>query len=142
MAIFSFRPPPPGALRRRDGDVPADWAETMPSLFDDGDLAGRPVFVTDGPARPEPATTDLDPLPPLGLDLPVAPGPAGLPASPADRRPDPGFAKNLTARPQNDEGPGTGWYLSSWDLLQGCEVIEGTPIELLPPEWQRKRPRY
>lgn len=150
MAIFSFRPPPPGAPPRRGGDVPADWAETMPSLFlDDGEPPARPAFVTDAsaaqpqPTGPDPAGQELEPLA-LDLDtrLPMAAPVLSTAGPTASRRPDPGFAMSLTARPHNDDGPGAGWYLSSWDLMQGCEVIEGTPIDLLPPEWQRKRPRY
>lgn len=136
MAIFSFRPPPPGSARARAGAVTADWAETRPSAFDDDLLAdaafGHGVFATDAPVSVIAA--------PAVDTVPIALGASPAAAVPP-RRPDPGFAKNLTARAQSDDLLGAGWYLSSWDLMQGCDVIEGTPIDLLPPEWQRKRPR-
>lgn len=150
MAIFSFRPPGPSVRRRSSLDVPPDWAETRPSEFADSELSadyGHPSFAAD-PEPTVPAPLD-DRLPspsrfePMRSAVPAsASGSASSSASAsAVARPDPGFAKNLTARAQSDELLGAGWYISSWDLMQGLDVIEGTPIDLLPPEWQRKRPR-
>lgn len=149
MAIFSFRPAPGAHRRSTSADPPADWAETRPSAFPDADgpaplRAG--AFRTDpersvpqvranasAPARPAADRPGKSPEPPP--EIAAAFGGLGEPA------PDPGFAKALTARAQSDDLLGAGWYISSWDLMQGCDVIEGTPIDQLPPEWQRKRPR-
>ena len=146
MAIFSFRPPAGG--RRRKDLQPPDWDDTRPVEFADSALAAA-VVDTSAFADSDFAESEFAP----GLNGhrvgPRAAVPPGLSASiVADSipvgpngKPHPGFAKNLTARPQDDEPLGAGWYISSWDLLQGCDVIEGAPIDLLPPEWQRKRPR-
>ncbi len=138
MAIFSFRPPAGSSRRRSSLDVPADWAETRPSEFAESELSatyGHASFASD----PEPTTGSggLDTTPMAS----VYDGVNDPNSSNRGARPDPGFAKNLTARAQSDELLGAGWYISSWDLMQGLDVIEGTPIDLLPPEWQRKRPR-
>jgi hypothetical protein len=140
MAIFSFRPAA-SATRRRGLDVPSDWAETRPSEFAESELAGAafgsPSFEAD-PDASSPGGFDTAPAHGGRLSPVVA---ESADATAAAQRPDPGFAKNLTARAQSDELLGAGWYISSWDLMQGLDVIEGTPIDLLPPEWQRKRPR-
>jgi hypothetical protein len=140
MAIFSFRPPS-GNSRRRHVDVPADWAETRPAEFGESELAGAafgsPSFAAD-PEPTSPGGFDAHPAAAVRLSPMVA---EAADATDAAQRPDPGFAKNLTARAQSDELLGAGWYISSWDLMQGLDVIEGTPIDLLPTEWQRKRPR-
>lgn len=137
MAIFSFRPPASG--RRKGGpQPPPDWDDTRPVEFDDAELAAsvvdsrfdRPTFEDSGFAPDLTARSRGGAGPGIDPD-----------ALEAGMHPHPGFAKNLTARPQDDEPLGAGWYISSWDLLQGCDVIEGAPIDLLPPEWQRKRPR-
>ncbi len=147
MAIFSFRPSPPGSARSRAGAIAADWAETRPSTFDDELLVdaafGHGAFATDLPAPTgfAPPSAAVQATAPMTLGIPVPPVASPQAVTQAPQRPDPGFAKNLTARAQSDDLLGAGWYLSSWDLMQGCDVIEGTPIDLLPPEWQRKRPR-
>jgi hypothetical protein len=171
MAIFSFRPPASGrrkvgptpppdwdvtrpsefdALRPDAADAfepsgfePAGFAESdfAPPAFDEPrptparPAAGRAAAVAAaGPSLV--ATVPVDGSPPRRMN----PGAVADPVLP-ELAPNPGFAKNLTARPYNDEPLGAGWYISSWDLLQGCDVIEGAPIDLLPPEWQRKQPR-
>ncbi|MCU0774109.1 MAG: hypothetical protein MUC74_06270 [Ideonella sp.] len=166
MAIFSFRPPASG--RRKTGPTPPpDWDVTRPSEFDalrpEAAEAFEPSgFEPSGFAESGFAPSALDeprPTPPrpeagrsatvaTAATVPVersrqarmAAAAAVDPALP-ELAPNPGFAKNLTARPHNDEPLGAGWYISSWDLLQGCDVIEGAPVDLLPPEWQRKQPR-
>lgn len=171
MAIFSFRPPASGRRKTGptpppDWDVtrpsefdalppeatnafepsgfePSGFAETgfAPPAFDEPRLA---------PARPGAGRAAMGTAasPSTAATVPVdesrrarmASGASVDPAL-AEGAPNPGFAKNLTARPHNDEPLGAGWYISSWDLLQGCDVIEGAPVDLLPPEWQRKQPR-
>jgi hypothetical protein len=164
MAIFSFRPPASG--RRRNGPTPPpEWDVTRPSVFDDPTMdtpdtdfapsGFEPVsaFADSGfsPLRAEAGATSPS-LPPSATRAArraalnaAAQALAAQAASAADvpvpAAPDPGFAKNLTARPHNDEPLGAGWYISSWDLLQGCDVIEGAPVDILPTEWQRKQPR-
>jgi hypothetical protein len=137
MAIFSFRHPAPSVRRRSSLDVPADWAETRPSEFADSELSSQAYGHASFAADPEPTV----PAPLQELPAPTRYEPMAAAPSVIASRPDPGFAKNLTARAQSDELLGAGWYISSWDLMQGLDVIEGTPIDLLPPEWQRKRPR-
>lgn len=154
MAIFSFRPPSSNGRRPLPAGAAADWAETRPSMLPEPDPleSERPgAFATDppspggrgaAPVRPRSAAQPTRPQAPA-----TPPQPAGPPASAgfpddASHRPDPGFAKALTARAQADDLLGAGWYISSWDLMQGCDVVEGTPIDQLPPEWQRKRPRF
>jgi hypothetical protein len=171
MAIFSFRPPASGRRKTGptpppdwditrpaefDGLPPAGAEAFEPSGFEPSGFAesgfassgfdesrhahARPgagraaVVAMAGPLAG--ATATADESPPARMTTAVGADPA-LP----DGAPNPGFAKNLTARPHNDEPLGAGWYISSWDLLQGCDVIEGVPIDLLPPEWQRQKPR-
>lgn len=153
MAIFSFRPPASNGRRRAPAGAASDWAETRPSGFADSDPLGaeRPgAFATDPPleesraASPPSTSPGGRPTTPQAPAVPARPGSAGITAAfgeDAPSRPDPGFAKSLTARAQSDDLLGAGWYISSWDLMQGCDVVEGTPIDQLPPEWQRKRPR-
>jgi hypothetical protein len=162
MAIFSFRPPASG--RRRNGPTPPpDWDITRPADFADAAYGDGEEFSESGfspstfsesslpadlDARPRAVATADASAVDIPLDLaspaPLETGPdSAFVADPVtgEVTPNPGFAKALTARPQNDEPLGAGWYISSWDLLQGCDVIEGAPVDLLPAEWQRKGSR-
>jgi hypothetical protein len=170
MAIFSFRPPASGR-RKTGPTPPPDWDVTRPfepdglepeaaeALDSSGfELSGfsETGFATSGFDEPVAASAARaagrasvaagGPLPPAAVRAdnsrqPRMTAAAGVDPALPERAPNPGFAKNLTARPHNDEPLGAGWYISSWDLLQGCDVIEGAPVDLLPPEWQRKQPR-
>lgn len=157
MATFSFRNPGSAARRSRSraGGGDGDWAETRPSLSGPGGADGTdallPVSAFDQEPQDAPGTqapAPAAPPPPTAAPDPAAApwrsgrsGPAAAPRRPSPAEPDPGFAKDLTARAADDNLLGAGWYISSWDLMRGCDVIEGTPIDLLPPEWRRKRPR-
>ncbi len=170
MAIFSFRPAHGAPRRHRSTEANADWAETRPAPFAHSDSDADSDADAFGDSAPRRTSFATDPSPPALSSLPprapaasskaaaralAASVPLALPAvapptlpdvsaafgGAGDARPDPGFAKALTARAHNDDLLGAGWYISSWDLMQGCDVVEGTPIDLLPPEWQRKRPR-
>ena len=109
MAIFSFRPAP-GAHRRRSAlDAPADWAETRPSAFPDGDptLVSRSgAFQTDpDPGTESPARVRTPGHEQRAGAAPVPPQPeiAAAFGSSSESKPESGFAKALTARAQNDD---------------------------------------